>query len=119
MSIDSLSIFFVEDRIAHVLGRAFDNRYSYADACRYMRTLVVVKAYKPSYAFFCFLYASIERLAIKLFGLDNTIDALGYAVIGRLVIFSHTNAYMVVVQLLYISITAVLHSTVRVMDQLR
>ena len=82
----------------------------------HVRTLVVVKAYKPSYFFFCFLYASIERLAVKLFGLDNAIDALGYAIIGRLIILGHTNAYMVVVQLLYIGITTVLHSTVGVVD---
>ena len=34
VSIDSLSIFVVEDRIAHVPEMVFDSRYSYEDACR-------------------------------------------------------------------------------------
>ena len=85
----------------------------------HMRSSIIIEGDKLTDALSRFLYSLIDGLAIEFLRLDNAINTLRNTVIRRLVILRHTDGYVVVVQLIYIVVTAVLHASVRVVNQLR
>ena len=85
----------------------------------HMRSSIIIEGDKLTDALSRFLYSLIDGLAIEFLRLDDAINTLCNTIIRRLVILRHTDGYVVVVQLIYIVVTAVLHASVRVVDQLR
>ena len=83
----------------------------------HMRSFIVVEVDKTTNTLPCLLYIHIRGLPIEFLRLDNAIDALSNAIIRGLVVFCHAYADTKTLQRLYIHITAVLYTSVRVMDQ--
>ena len=87
-------------------------RYLVSDA--HVRTVVVVEVYEPSYDVPC-VPDAVERLpGVDGFSLDDTIGALCDGVVRRVIVFGHTDSDVMAFKYTDIVVTAVLHSTVRV-----
>ena len=59
-----------------------------------------------------------DDLPIEPFFLQYAVDPFGYGILPRVAIFRHADLYHILLQQLHIGIAAILHTTVRVVDEL-
>ena len=90
--------------------------YFHADAV--MRSLLIVKTDETSYAFLCIFKTFVTLLPINDFRLQDAVHTFRYGIIRRLVIFSHTDVYLVFLQQIHIGIATILYTSVRVVSEL-
>ena len=85
-----------------------------------MRTLAVVEIDESTYLIQS-LPVRLETpfLAVYALALDRAVHALSYGVVSRFVVFGHGDSDIVLLQFIYVDVTAVLHATVGVMDESR
>ena len=83
-----------------------------------MRTFVVIEVNEWSYPAFCIIKTGEALFPINDLRFQCTIDTFGDGIVYRVVVFCHTDTYAIATELVYIVITAVLYTSVRVMDQL-
>ena len=118
----SLSISDVVFLLPHLLLLSVLLMYSIGSlhAKTVMRTLSIVEINESAYLLQG-LPVSLETsfLAIYALALDCAVHALSYGVVGRFVIFGHGDLDIVLLQFINVSVTAVLHAPVGVMDESR
>ena len=83
-----------------------------------VRTLTVVEVDKPPNL----LQGLLKRLktpvlTVYALALDNAVHALCKGIVGGLVVLRHRDLYLVLLQLFYIEVTAVLYASVRMVNK--
>ena len=86
-----------------------------ADA--HVRAAVVVEVNEVPYAFTGCIDIAVQWLTVEFLGLYDAVDAFCYAVVGRLVVLSHADVYLMAFEFPYVGVAAVLYAAVRVVDQ--
>ena len=82
-----------------------------------MRTFVVIEVNERGYPALSVSKADETLLSIDDFRLQRAVDAFGNGIVGRIIIFRHTDSYMVIHKQVYILITTILYSSIRMVDQ--
>ena len=107
-------------RIILLLPHLFLFPCLHVDYCRYLvadahvRTVIVVEVYEPSDDVPCVPDAVEGLPGVDGFSLDDTIGALCDGVVRRCIVFGHTDSDVMAPKYTDITVTAVLHTTVRV-----
>ena len=82
-----------------------------------MRSVVVVEADESFNAYQCVLEALEAALAVDDLRLESAVHTFCDGVVRGLVVFRHGDAYSVLLQFVRIGVAAILHASVRVMDE--
>ena len=84
----------------------------------HVRSPLVVELNKVPDARPCGLQVFVRGLPVELLRLDDSVDPLGNAVVRGLVVLCHADPYAAALQLPDVGVAAVLHSPVRMVDEL-
>ena len=82
-----------------------------------MRSFVIVEVYDGSYQSSCFFKIMRTFHLIKPFLLDDAVHTFCYGIICRLIVLRHADGGIDSLQMFYIQVTAVLYTTVGMMNQ--
>ena len=83
-----------------------------------MWSLIIVETDEASYAFLSIFKTLVTLLPINDFRLQDAVHTFRYGIVCRLVIFSHTDVYLVFLQQIHVGIATILYTSVRVVCEL-
>lgn len=82
-----------------------------------MRSVVIIEVNELFYPESCLCNALEAFLLVDNLRLDGSVHTFRNCIVSRLVVLCHADAYVVLLELVYVDVAAVLHASVRVMDE--
>ena len=83
-----------------------------------MRTLLVIELYESGEALPCIVYTLEAMFPIDDLCLKDPVDTFCYGIIRRFIILRHTDADSMLQEEFYIGLTAILYTSVGMMDKI-